>query len=149
MKPIPGKEAPNALTRWKQAYYPVPANEVPEADALEHSLIKWQGLRKSVLDEYGLKVDEGVLSDSNSDVDNEFSIDSSSCALCQHYLNRGCEGCPLFEIRGQARCDYWTDEETDEDRRPPYGEFTDQGNPEPMIRLLEQAVDEQKEGETL
>lgn len=38
-----------SLETWKEEFYPIPADEVPESQALAHSLRKWEGLRKENL----------------------------------------------------------------------------------------------------
>lgn len=98
---------------WMQEFYPVPAQEVPVDQAGRHSKRKWIGARPENLRKYGL--------DSPP-----IYFDSDSCALCVHYAeNKDCTGCP---IAGDTDgCD------TD----GPFGEYFFDGDPEPMIAVLE------------
>ncbi len=94
-----------SLESWKQEYYPVPADEVSKEDAVKHSLQKWIGLRAENRIRHGVQLYDGELTGTDTD---ELSIDSSSCALCHHYLREvddtSCTDCPLAAALGQS-CD--------------------------------------------
>jgi len=80
-----------SLASWKKEFYKTPAYEVSKRFALKHSLRKWQGLlaknrRKHRVGFNGIEV---------YDENDYLTIDSSSCALCNHYMENECNGCPL------------------------------------------------------
>lgn len=111
-----------SLASWKKEFYKTPAHKVSERFALKHSLRKWRGLlyknrRKHKVYFAGTKV---------YDDHNLLSIDESSCALCHHYQENECRGCPLGGC-GAA-----------------YVKAICHENIVPMIRLLEKAVKKQK-----
>jgi hypothetical protein len=116
---------------WIAKYYPGPANEVKAKDAIAHSLLKWQGYRKSNLEEFGLDSEPVVAC-------------AYSCALCCVYYVDGadepCGICPIFTERGQA-CDNPLGSEW----RSPYWSFKSGADPEPMIELLERCLKTQEE----
>lgn len=128
---------------WAKKYYPIPANKCKKADAVDHSLQKWIGLRSKNLKAHGLFSDGfGLCEYTNCDAPCVLDIDSDTCALCQHHVGRvgNCQGCPLFVALGGSRCD--------RDPDSPYWLWTDDENPEPMIRALRKAkklVDAKKE----
>lgn len=127
-----------SLATWKKKYYPVEACEVPKADALAHSIRKWEGLRLPVLEEHGLTREDHKISDRRG---NALFIDSNTCALCVHYFGekQDCERCPLAIARGGIPCDV----ESDRERVSPYDAFSVSG-PEPMIAALHEAAEWQK-----
>ena len=119
-----------SMKSWKKEFYPVPAKEVPEEEALDHSIQKWKGLQKDNLARHELIHDDDRLI-SDSDESNSLKIDSESCALCIHHaIGKGtCERCPLFLALGMS-CDYgWHGES-------PYGIFVNGGNAKPMLAAL-------------
>lgn len=99
--------------QWKARYYPVSAEKVPKSKALEHSIQKWIGLLM-----YGNVA--------------KLHIDSSTCALCRHYIRNQCTGCPLYESRGRVRCDWRTASEVGS----PYTEWDGRGDAGPMVLAL-------------
>lgn len=113
-----------SLDTWKAEFYPVPADSVPESDTLSHSLRKWEGLRKENLEKHGLQADVGG-----------FHIDSSTCALCQHYLKSGwCYPCPISTMGGYSvNCD-------DE-----YRIWVFEKDPEPMITRIKNAISKEQQ----
>lgn len=130
-----------SLDSWKAEFYPVPAHKVPENQALHHSLRKWIGLRPENLQRHGLKI--AFLS--IYEIEREFIrlyINSRSCALCFHYYNHhkvgsdeACIGCPLYAVRN-CPCD-----EDSQGLISPYGSWLAHKDPEPMIRLLQAALE--------
>lgn len=146
--PASGEEpspAPRTLESWKKCYYPVAAKDCPEEDALEHSIQKWEGLRKEVLQEYGLHVDISGLSVAIADsLGNKLAINDQTCALCHHY-EEGDEGvncfrCPLRaeKVRRLHDPDELADYTLDCARE--YRAWTIVDNPVPMIELLRAAA---------
>ena len=131
-----------SLKSWKEEFCPVDAEEVPEEDALAHSLRKWEGLLPENLTKHGLMVGREllmpVIETGDEDDDRFFTISASTCALCKHYFSSGefggraCQFCPLAEARKGLSCD--------KGRRDPYGAFLKTGDPKPMIRLLKKAI---------
>jgi hypothetical protein len=115
---------------WMVKYCPVPANKVKAEDAIAHSLLKWQGYRKSNLKEFGLS--SAPLRPS-----------AANCALCLlHYESEkaeSCENCPIFAERGQA-----CDNPLESEGCSPYWSFMSKGDPEPMIELLERCLKTQE-----
>jgi hypothetical protein len=124
---------------WKaQFYYPdaevyageIPSNEV-NLRATEHSIIKWEGLRKENLRKHKVRKlaqDNRTLTDGV----NYFTAGGGSdCALC--LVNReSCRTCPLWESRDGVACDQpAADEEVD-----PYEAWVGWSDPEPMIKAL-------------
>lgn len=114
---------------WIDEHYPIPASEVPIEDALQHSLRKWVGARKENLKKHGVEKPP-------------FRYSSRTCALCCHccvagpYVEGGgCAPCPLFKVRG-APCDQRISKGVN-----PYRLYTMRGDPEPMIELIEAAIE--------
>lgn len=106
---------------WLEEHYQIPAKDVPEADAIKHSLAKWYGLRKSEMNKHGI---EHV----------PIEVNGETCALCHHYIDLSrqiqyvCDECPLCQYLGK-RC-YAGDKSV-------FALYDDCGNPEPMIAALE------------
>lgn len=102
---------------WLKKYYPVPANNCPEEDAVAHSLLKWQGVVEWVKEHDSEKL--------------PIDTDGDTCALCVHYCDRHqdphfCEMCPL-KLHLGARCD---------NHNGPWDIWNRTGNPEPMLDAL-------------
>lgn len=93
-----------SLGTWKKKFYPIPANQVKEKDAIDASLLKWVGMRESNLKKHGLRISfGGSIEDSNGEY---LDINDATCSLCVHYLDEGdCRKCPLFQHLGH-RCDH-------------------------------------------
>lgn len=125
-----------SLLTWLATFYPEAAEDIADADVsdsalVRHSLRKWEGLRKENLKKHGLR-----LRLFNGEIEGEegaFPIDASSCALCQRYLlpKNKCEGCPLYEVLEGVWCDA---------DGHPYRIWRREGNPEPMIQALQEAL---------
>jgi hypothetical protein len=116
-----------SLASWKKEHYPVNAERVEKDDALKHALNKWKGLRPQSLKKHDVNLSNRV------HLNGYPIITIRSCALCIHYYPR-CFECPLYELRNE-RC-Y-------EGKDNPYVDMLTMLNPEPMIALLEQALDKQ------
>jgi hypothetical protein len=122
-----------SLETWKAEFYPVEASEVAVGlPAIEHSLRKWIGLRKENLVRHGLTNVRYCIGESD---DKFLNINSNSCALCTHYIDQECSECPLVAVRGMT-CDDDFDEVY-----APYQTFGEKGDPEPMIALIQTALD--------
>lgn len=122
---------------WLNKYYPKPADEVGVRAALQHSLRKWRGLR--VIGQYGISQKGSELLD--ADLSFVLEISSDSCALCQHHLDEdnNCPKCPLSLIRDRVPCDRARPGETE----TPWKSWVVDENPEPMIRWLEKAKEQE------
>ena len=129
------------IETWKQEFYPTSADTVTQDDAIQHSLTKWKGLRNENLERHGLTRSGCHITDS----DLLFRIDASTCSLCTHYYKDMCEGCPIVAEQEET-CDHDGDYGgTGQYRTGQYQSFTMDGNPEPMIDLLERCLQTQKE----
>jgi hypothetical protein len=141
-----------AETRWERNFYPVPASTVPKEHAIEHSLRKWQGMRPAILSEHGVIRSLNMLVDRRSGA-HILSVDTQSCALCQHHyratLERDpssdgnepgrCPSCPLVAVLGRA-----CDADPDEGVSPWDAWAHEERDPEPMISALKSALKRQK-----
>ena len=89
---------------WKAEYYPVPARVAVGTwlEAAKHSLRKWKGVPKEVLEQYGLSRSGCSIGD------DEFYLSANTCALCikpqDKFGDLDCPACPLKAIR-KCCCD--------------------------------------------
>lgn len=118
-----------SLATWKRHYYPKPADETDESEAVAHSLKKWRGLLPAVLEKHELKHVGCVVRDKASNV---FDVDADSCALCIHHFAGDCRDCPLYAALGNNPC---------YESGQPYLTFKRTGDPEPMIAALKKAAE--------
>lgn len=132
-----------SLKTWKEEFYPCEAGEVEKADAVEHSLRKWRGLREQELARH-----EVIFSSDRviSDGEESLGLGSRSCALCKWYEDPddcfNCASCPITLATGYP-CD-GTEEEAGaflDYEDSPWGIFTETQDPEPMITALQLAQD--------
>lgn len=126
------------IESWKQEFYPVEAGACPEGQEIQHSLLKWTGLKpenlkKHDMDALGNAIEEVVNGDYTMKV---FSVDASTCALCQAHSVRDedddefpCSECPLSKL-GANGVDCNTE----------YEAFTQGDNPDPMLEILNKAL---------
>ena len=127
-----------SLQTWCGEFYPIPADAVPETDALAHSLRKWEGLRPESLQRHGLHPIR-FTSPHISDSEDYLAINNTSCALCHHYLDGNCNKCPLAISRGGTPCDGTAIGEL----RSPWNAYRYTFSPEPMIAALKMAAQSQ------
>lgn len=133
-----------SLETWKAEFYPIPADKVKKKDTLEHSLRKWEGLRKENLEKHGVKLSGPMLT--GLDGLGYMLIASESCALCVMAEKEAigemrppranasyCGKCPLYQL-DKTSCDFMEGN--------PYNALTRAGNPEPMISLITRAIEE-------
>lgn len=136
---------------WLETYYPITAHNAVDIALKEcnssleiaialtkHALNKWYGLRTHLLDMHGLKRIGRRLSDEIFNCRTVLWIDGDSCTLCLRYqidscVNK-CFACPLAQTIGK-RCD-----ERDTDGISLYNDFINEGDPEPMIKALEETL---------
>ena len=125
-----------SLDTWKAEFYPIPASACPPGQAVEHSLRKWRGLRKENLERHGIERDGRFIGI-------EFRIGDETCALCRIYYDHkaayrdACNDCPIHQLTG-ARCD--SSGSPYDSFGSPYDSFVTNGDPEPMIALLERTL---------
>ena len=128
-----------SIETWKAEFYPIPAEEVL-SNRLQHSLTKWIGARKENLNKHGLTIVDNSLCDMN---DTRFSItfNEDTCALC--HFHQACDSCPLRQVNAHddvSLNESWLDYACEAE----YEFFRRMGNPEPMIELLQSAIDMQQ-----
>jgi hypothetical protein len=121
-----------SLDSWKEEFYPIEADKVSKKNSIEHSILKWTGLRKENLDKHGIVAIMGGYIE-ELEIRNGLDIDSDSCALCCHYLSDECKRCPITKSRG-IKCDSLKDDGTE--TASPYGHWLWSMDPEPMIQTL-------------
>lgn len=131
-----------SLATWKEEFYPVPADQVPKEQALQHSLSKWRGLTPDNLEKHSLaSTGTGRLCDSGVKWPVDFfDIDSATCALCFYYIKAQCCNCPLAKYRGGINCDKTVEGE----ENSPYELWCCDQNEQPMIALLEAALQKEQ-----
>ena len=106
---------------WKTEFYPTDGTECKtELEALKHALRKWRGFRKEALEKHRIAHFTPI----------EVSM-GTFCALCE-YRNGDCAPCILRNMEDQkAYCN---------GDASYYRRFKLNGDPEPMIQSLEQAL---------
>lgn len=125
-----------SLETWKAEFYPettVKAAKRGDSAAVEHSLRKWEGLRPANLERHGMVTSEfgpRIFEQKNHLM--KFGVAADTCALCQLHYEKECCTCPLAKVRGDVPCD----DETKDEVRSPWGEWTHNRNPSPMIHWL-------------
>jgi len=126
-----------SLESWKQLYYPITAEEAAKLSSreiIQHSLTKWIGLRKTNLDRHGVWKSVVCLLTDGSDTP-KLSITGSTCSLCARYYDpsadepASCASCTLAQL-GKSGTDCFKE----------YIHWRDTADPEPMIALLERAL---------
>lgn len=127
-----------SIETWKSEFYPIDASDVPESDALAHSLRKWEGLTPENLAKHGIR--RSMFGNLVDGQDQWFYVDDGSCALCR--WSPDCRRCPLVAANGGLQCDQGKEGELS-----PYLAFTRFGNgaggdPQPMIQLIKRAIEE-------
>lgn len=131
-----------SVQTWESEFYPSPADEASgsEREALDHSLRKWIGLRPENLERHGLRRFDRKLTDGLY----RFDVDSTSCALCERH-SMVCDTCSLTEANGGFSCDGIDCRGLEEGEEGPdhYGEFLISGDPEPMIKLIQKAIEQE------
>ena len=122
-----------SLKTWIKEFYPVRAEKVSKQDALDHSIKKWEGLKKKNLLKHQLSSGPDNHAYITDRAGGSSFIDSDTCALCHHYLGEGydypCEKCPIVKVNKRS-CN------------SEYDYFCGTGNPVPMLRLLIQTQKE-------
>lgn len=121
-----------SLATWKPKHYPIPASKCTEDGALEHTLQKYLGTRKTALKRHRLVAINGTLTDGVY----KFGFGHKTCALCTFYrADRHCHSaCPLLRETGMLCGRHGS----------AYDRWCETGDPEPMIRALRRAIKKQK-----
>jgi len=133
-----------SIETWKKEFYPKsPTKGMSKIKAIEHSLLKWEGLKKSNLKKHGLIQKNTQISDSEGGC---FITSAESCALCMKYYdeyeNIYCAKCPIVSVTNGIRCDY---NGTNKDfYESPFGQFVYKGETKYMIALLKKTLKEAK-----
>jgi hypothetical protein len=122
-----------SLETWKAEFYPVPAEQCPKEQAVEHSLRKWIGARPANLYRHGLFKVPLTSYIRNGATNESLPFGLIQCALCCEYYWRQppCCGCPLVAVLSRPCCG---------DATSPYRAFIMRDDPEPMIAALEAAL---------
>lgn len=86
---------------WKAEFYPVDARAVGDNVklAIDHSILKWQGLLPENLAKHGLTVGGGALLDDG--YTEGLCISAKTCALCLQNLDN-CHKCAITLATGRA-----------------------------------------------
>lgn len=120
-----------SLKTWKAEFYPIPANETPKEDALDHSIRKWEGLQPDALEKHGLALKRGSIQEF-SEQQLYHHVNGADCALCVHYFDKKalhddyCLQCPIVKHTKRTCCEGWEN---------PWSIFV-KGNATPMLELL-------------
>jgi hypothetical protein len=93
-------------------------------DAVEHSIIKWEGLSEAQLRKHGLERRDRAIGQIVEGFTAAFDIDWESCALCYWY---SCDRCVGAKANGKT-CD------------DAYFQWLDTGDNRPMLRWLRKAL---------
>lgn len=135
-----------SIKTWKAIYYPKTAKQASNnaLSALDHSILKWNGLNKSILKAHEIRrkhYDDdtyGLLGDSSG---RDFWVDHVTCALCVYGMAQCkrspelsvCDACPIKILTGK-------------DCSAEYKVFTDHGNPKPKLlkKVRKQYLAEEK-----
>jgi predicted RNase H-like HicB family nuclease len=124
-----------SLETWKAEFYPTPAAECPAHKAVAHALRKWTGLRTENLARHGLYREKDYSSirfyGSRDESAARMVISSDNCALCVHYIDDSCTGCPLRDALDDKCYAHATGQTLS-----PWAEWIDNHDPEPMIAAL-------------
>jgi hypothetical protein len=124
-----------SIASWKKQFMPPLKGMLTKTMALELSLLKWRGLQESNLARHRVWINDCELIENgaNEGVD---ILGADQCLLCDLYFEVNCRGCPLNEARGE-RC---YREAFDDSNPSPYLAMTREGNPKPMIKLIQKCI---------
>ena len=122
-----------SLKSWKKEFYPVPASEVAEKDALAHSLRKWEGLQAKHLKRHAVALEGMDLVAAKRTAWRVLGW--RSCALCA-IVGMDCSQCVLEQVRPGRGC---ANGESPRNESP-YEKAIDTGDVRPMLALLRKAM---------
>ena len=124
------------IGKWKKKFYP--SGPITKNNALDRSLLLWEGLHPETLEQYGLEKGKsfGVWGPDQT----EFNVYADTEPLCQVYMqnqtpSKACQQCPLYKVRN-AKC---YESVGGGSKLSPYLEWTQNDNPDEMIKLLKKA----------
>lgn len=147
-----------SVQSWREEFFRVPVvaggyGNMSWEEALEISIVKWEGLSVENTEKHGCMVKDGcgVINDvsvpDGALLKTEFSV-SSNCILCKKAniidtdidgdpTGWHCDYCPITISSGSA---------CDEGRHgvSPWGQFIDYNENEPMLEVLKKALDDLK-----
>ena len=114
-----------SIYSWKRQFYPIRAGlgaaTASDITALDHSLIKWYGLRAEALSAHGLTRSHNKIEEDLAVEERDFfNVSGESCALCRRYE----EDCGRCVLKGCGL---------------EWSAYMVRHDPEPMIKLLEAA----------
>lgn len=146
--PGPDWKVHEKASEWLAKHYPTPAGRVPKDQAVAHSLRKWEGLAKEVLEEAGLHTHTDCVKVQGRPVGEVLGVGAETCALCEHYYDsafepfgkvapgeqHSCSKCPLAIARGGVPCD----SERADEAESPWAEFRNGGAAGKMIQWLKE-----------
>jgi len=130
-----------SLKSWLDEYAPIPAHRCKKEDSLEASVLKWEGLRSDNLLKHGIERYEGSIVEEGVD-----DWHTGECALCEFYASEpnGCPECPITKATGQS-CTGLNPDSGVKSTNSAWKMWSEQGNPTPMIELLKDVVEWEKE----
>lgn len=117
-----------SIASWLKEYYPTPASNATKNDlvAAKHSLRKWQGYTPKALAKHQIKKPPAKTSQGS------IILGSEGCALCRRHMHKYCNNCPIKEQTD--RCTIFKE-------GLPYEAYLSNGDPFPMIKVLEECVE--------
>jgi hypothetical protein len=123
-----------SIKSWKAEFFPTkPKKSMTWAEAIEHSIRKWEGLTEENIEKHGI-----TLSSYNKEMrygKSEFEVGSNNCALClksteeiyEDIFSTNCDLCPILKDTGRT-CDYGIGS--------PWFKWIDTQDPKPMLKVL-------------
>lgn len=115
-----------SIESWKEEFYRADLCHAPTL----HAIVKWKGLRKENLERHSVYHDWMTIWD---DEGNDFSVSTITCRLCNIYYrkdSKSCINCPLHT---------YLEEDCDREEQV-YAYWKNTGDPEPMIKALQESV---------
>lgn len=146
-----------SLSTWKKEFYPETAEKFSRKrrmvsvaiEAIEHSIRKWEGLRKRNLKKHqverGHSFPNSVLVDARP-FSSGLPVNASTCSLCQYSKPypggvTDCEFCPLAHSRQGVSCSFPL---LSIESVSPWSAWVVNSDPLPMIKALKKALRYQK-----
>lgn len=119
-----------SLQSWIDEFYPTPASQATEENAVEHSLQKWTGLLPENLEKHGVVLQGAVFDPAIPD--EWFSFNARTCALCEIYMEPDLAGEPVCGRCPLAKAG----KECSGPEGNPWTHWLRTSDPEPMIQAL-------------
>lgn len=145
-----------SLETWIEEFYVESEDNDSAIELIDKSIKKWSGFNLKDAKKHGVVIiSKQLFSGKNSKQlfsgKNGFVFDSTTCVLCERYLEEylehngyyesdesaphTCERCPIYQLRGGYACD----EEMEDEFIDPYLDSIKSKDGEPMIKCLEKA----------